>query len=168
VLGVVGEGAVGVGQAERPRPIDAHHNAHRMQGVEDVPVERRHRPAHVMLRVEDEESVLQLADVLVRAVDLDHVREAGEKTEEARALAQDVIGLVHHHIDTPRAARAEEPFEERDARRVVQAQRRSIGIEDAQLASGLAEQPLDRRLEAGARIESLVGRFVLHRFSIEA
>ena len=113
-----------------------------------------------MIRVEHEERILQLADVLVRSIDLDHVREARKQAEEPRALAQDMVGLVHHHMDTPRAARREEGFEQRNARRVVQLERRAVGIEDAQLAPRLGEQPLHRAMKSGARVEAFVGGLV--------
>jgi len=67
--------------------------------------EARHRAAHVVQRVEHEEGVLQLADLLPRAIDLDGVGVAGEEGHHARALAREVLGVVHHHIDAPGAAR---------------------------------------------------------------
>src|SRR5438045_6284647 len=125
-------------------------------------IEVGHRPAHVMLRVEYQEGVLQLADVLVRAVDLHRMREAREQDEHARAVALQMLGVVQHHIDTPRAARVEEALQALDARRVVQAQCRAVGIEDAQLTTGLREQAVHGGLEAGAGVEPPVARFAHH------
>jgi hypothetical protein len=71
-----------------------------------------------------------------------------------------MIGVVQHEVQAPRAARREEALESADARRIVQPQRRAVRIEHAQLAPGLAEQPLDRGLEALGTVESLVGRFI--------
>src|SRR5438094_660401 len=150
-----GDGARDAGVGRFPDLHEALAHGERLDLVAEsrgAAVERRDRTAHVVLRVEHEERVLQLADVLVRAVDLHHVREAREQAEEARALPRDVVGLVDHQVDAPRAARAEEALELRDARGIVQPERRAVRIEDAQLASRLGEQPLHRALEAGAGV----------------
>ena len=76
-----------------------------------------------------------------------------------------VVGVVQHEVEPPRAARQQEALEALDARRVVQPQRGAVGIEDAQLAPGLLEQPVDRGLEAGAVVEALVCGFASCAFS---
>ena len=66
------------------------------------------------------------------------------------------VGVVHDDVDPARAAAAQEPVQLRDARRGTQAQRRQVGIEDAQLARGLLEQAVDRLLEFGFAFETPV------------
>ena len=96
----------------------------------------------------------------MRAVDLDRVREAREQRQHARALAREMVGVVHHEVEAPRAAREQEARRGARCARVVQPQRRAVGIEDAQLAAGLLEQAVDRGLEAVAGVEALVDRRV--------
>jgi hypothetical protein len=107
-------------------------------------------------RIEDQKRVLQLADFLVRLVDLDGVREARDERHHARAMARQVLGVVQHEVQAPGAAGEQEFFDALDAHRIVQQQRRAVRIESAQLAAGLLEQAVDRRLEAGAIVEAVV------------
>ncbi len=118
--------------------------------------ELRHRPAHEVQGIEHQKRVLQLADLLVRAVDLHGVRIAPEEAHHARALACQVLGVVKHQVDAPRAAGHQEALEALHARRIVEPQLRAVGIEDAQLPPRLLQQPVDRRLEIGVGLEALV------------
>src|SRR5258706_524337 len=58
-------------------------------------------------------------------MDLDRVRIAREQPQHARAVAREVLGVVQHEVEPPRAARGEEALERADARGAVQAQRRA-------------------------------------------
>ncbi|MEX2239427.1 MAG: hypothetical protein WD775_01900 [Burkholderiales bacterium] len=113
----------------------------------------RHRAAQVVALVEHQEAVLDVADLLVRAVDLDGVREAREQRHHARALARHVLRVVQRDEDAPRAARQQERLQPLDALGVVQPQRREARVEDAQLAAGRGQQPVHRLLEFGLAVE---------------
>ena len=97
--------------------------------------ERRHRPANVVHRIEEQKSVLHFADLLLRAVDLHRMREASQQPHQPRALTREVVGAVHDEVQAPGAAREQEALEPLDARRVVQPQRCAVGLEHAQLAA---------------------------------
>ena len=65
---------------------------------------------------------------------------------------------MHGDVDAARAARREEARQLLHARRGIQAQRLQVGVENAQLAPGRGEQPVERVLEIGFRFELLILR----------
>ena len=82
-----------------------------------------------------------------------------EQPQHAGAVARQVVGVVHHDVDFARAAAAQEAVELRDARGRVQPQGLEVGIEQANLAHGLHQQPIHRLLEVRLAFEPLVVRF---------
>ena len=113
----------------------------------------RHRAPEVVALVEHQEAVLQVSDFLMRAVDLDGVREAREQRHHARAVLRQVVGAVHHDVQAARAARGEELAQLLDALRRIEAQRRQVRIEDAQFAPLRGEQAIEGLLEIRLSVE---------------
>src|SRR5213075_2314860 len=88
--------------------------------------EGRYRPAHVVLRVQDQKGILDFADFLVSTVDLDGMRETPKEGHHPRGAPGERLDVVQHEVQASRPARQQEALEGGDTRRVVEPQRAPI------------------------------------------